>query len=339
MKKSYSLSWLADYLGGEWRGNPQAEVDAIGNLISATESQLSFLNKKQYAQYLDKTKAGIVIIKHDQDAPDHLNTIRVADAYQAYAKISGLFDQRIKGLAGIHPSAVVHETAEIAESASIGANCVVEAYAVVGAHTHLLAGVVVGTCARIGADSLIYPNTVVYHGVTIGDRVTIHACSAIGSDGFGFAPSKTGWIKIHQLGAVVVGNDVEIGSCTSIDRGAIDDTVIEDGVIIDNQVHIAHNVHIGRSTAIAGCVGIAGSTHIGAHCTIGGFVAINGHLTIGDNVHFNGGTVVTKSVKEAGLYSSGTIMQDAKSWRKNAVRLSQLDEWIERIKKLEKGNE
>lgn len=345
---SYSLEQLNKHLSARLdeteillaEGGLRAEdvvVERIADLATADKNCLSFLSKAQYLPFLETTKAGIVIVSLDVEVPSHLSVIRVDNPYLAYAMVSGLFTNLIRGAQGVHPSAVVDPSAQIDSSAIISANCVIGPYVKIGADTELQPGVCVGACTEIGAGCLIYANASIYHGVTIGDRVVIHSCTTIGSDGFGFSPSKNGWVKIHQLGGVRIGHDVEIGSGTSIDRGAIDDTVICDGVIIDNQVHIAHNVHVGERTAIAGCVGIAGSTHIGADCTMGGFVAINGHLEIADNVHFNGGTVVTKSVSEAGVYSSGTIMQDAKSWRKNAIRCSQMDTWVDRIKKLEKA--
>jgi UDP-3-O-[3-hydroxymyristoyl] glucosamine N-acyltransferase len=337
MKKSYTLKALADYLRAPYVGNADVVVSAIANLAKATPSELSFLSKKQFAHFLESTQAGIVIVQKDIRTERAMNAILVDDPYLAYAQVSGLFSDRIAGKQGIHPRATVHETAIIAESAIIGANCVVGAHTIIGEHTELLPGVVVGDHCIIGKRCLLHANAVLYYGVTLADSVIIHSSTVIGSDGFGFAPSAAGWEKIHQLGGVVIGNNVEIGSCTSIDRGAIDDTIIEDGVIIDNQVHIAHNVRIGKGTAIAGCVGIAGSTTIGAHCTMGGFVAINGHLQIADNVHFNGGSVVTKSISEPGHYSSGTLVQDVKTWRRNAVRFGQLDEWVDKIKKIERA--
>ncbi len=313
-------------------------IDGIADLEVAGSRHISFLSNARYLPFLKDTNAAIVIVGRDVDVPAHLSTIRLENPYLAYALISRIFDDRLVGEEGIHPTATIDPTATVHKTAIIGAQCVVGAHSKIGAKTELQAGVVVGACSDIGASCLLYANCTIYHGVSIGDRVRIHSGSAIGSDGFGYSPSPSGWVKIHQLGGVIIGNDVEIGSCTSIDRGAIDDTVICDGVIIDNQVHIAHNVRIGKKTAIAGCVGIAGSTTVGENCTMGGFVAINGHLTIADNVHFNGGSVVTKSIKEPGAYSSGTILQDVKSWRKAAVRFSQLESWIDRIKKLEKVN-
>lgn len=227
--------------------------------------------------------------------------------------------------------------ATLGQNIKVAPGCVVEAGAVIGDNTELCAGVVVGPNACVGSDCLLHANVTIAHHCVLGDGVKIHSGTTVGSDGFGYAPNaKEGWVKIHQLGRVVIANNVEIGANCAIDRGAIKDTHIAEGVIIDNLVHIAHNVTIGKRTAIAGCVGIAGSTNIGAGCTMGGFVAINGHLTIGDNVHFNGGTVVTKSISEAGHYASGSPMQDVRSWRRSMVRVTQLDDLASRLKALEK---
>lgn len=336
MNTCFSLRQLAEYLQADWSGDLDATVSGIANLAHAEPHHLSFLSKKQFAVYLKSTRAGIVIVNEDMAAPEGLNLLRVPNPYSAYATLSRLFCRRPPQPVGIHPSAFVDPTAMISPTASIGPGCSVGADVEVGENTEILAGAVIGAGSRLGANCIIYPNVVIYHGVVLGDRVTIHSNTVIGADGFGFARRDAEWIKIYQLGGVHIGNDVEIGASTTIDRGAIDDTVIGDGVIIDNQVHIAHNCVIGRSTAIAGCTGIAGSTEIGANCTMGGLVAISGHLKIADNVHFNGSTVVTRSISEPGVYSSGTVVQEVHAWRKNAVRFGQLDQWVERIKKLEK---
>lgn len=338
MKNSFTLLDLAEYLGAKWHGDPAVEVSAIANLAKARTSDLSFLSNPKYAHFLGKSSAGIVILKTGTEIPKNFNVLFVENPYLAYAKVSVLFCRRHRGDIGVHPSAKIDPSATVAPSAIIGPHCSVGPNSVIGAKTELAAGVVVGSDSIVGDHCLLHANVVLYHGVTLGDRVTIHSSTVIGSDGFGFAPSAEGWVKIHQLGGVVIGNDVEIGASCSIDRGAIDDTVIEAGVIIDNQVHIAHNVTVGQRTAIAGCTGVAGSTHIGADCTLGGFVAVSGHLTITDKAHFNGSTVVTKSIHEPGHYASGTILQDVKTWRRNAVRFGQLDNWVMRIKKLEQAD-
>lgn len=333
--QSFCLEELAKYLESPWRGDPACCVSAIADLRHATASDLSFVAKTQYQQFIQSTKAGIVVVKQDLTVPDDLNIIRVDNPYLAYARLTRLFDQRPPVPGGVHPSAIIADTAQVAPSACIGPHCVVSSGAVIGENTQLQAGVFVGEDACIGQDGFIYANVSIYHGVNVGDRAIIHSGAVLGADGFGFAPAQPGWVKIHQLGGVNVGNDVEIGASTTIDRGALDDTEIADGVILDNQVHIAHNVKIGAHTALAGCVGVAGSATIGARCTIGGFVAINGHITLVDDVHINGGSIVAKSILEPGRYASGTLTQEAQVWRRNAVRLSQLDEWVGRIKKLE----
>jgi UDP-3-O-[3-hydroxymyristoyl] glucosamine N-acyltransferase len=337
MKTSFRLKQIADHLQAAWSGDPDVTVSGIANLAHAEPHHLSFLSKKKYSSHLADTRAGIVIVQEDIAAPDRLNLVRVPDPYAAYAKISHFFCQRRRQAPGIHPSAVVHASAIVPASASVGPGCSIGESVVIGENTEIQPGVVIGNGSRLGDDCVIFPNVVIYHEVVLGDRVVVHSNTVIGADGFGFARDKEGWIKIHQLGGVRIGNDVEIGASTTIDRGAIDDTVIGDGVIIDNQVHIAHNCIIGRNTAIAGCVGMAGSTEIGANCTIGGMVGIGGHLKIADNVHFNGSTVVTKSIPSSGVYASGTAVQEVHTWRRNAVRFGQLDEWVEKIKALEKA--
>lgn len=337
MKTSFRLKQIADHLQASWSGDPDAAVTGIASLARAESHHLTFLSKKQYSSYLADTKAGIVIVHENAEAPDRLNLVRVPDPYVAYAKVTQLFCRRQGQAQGIHPSATVHDSAVVPASASVGPGCSIGENVVLGENTEILSGVVIGNGSHLGADCVIFPNVVIYHDVVLGDRVTVHSNTVIGADGFGFAREKDGWTKIYQLGSVRIGNDVEIGASSTIDRGAIDDTVIGDGVIIDDQVHIAHNCTIGRNTAIAGCVGIAGSTEIGANCTIGGLVGIGGHLKIADNVHFNGSTVVTKSISSAGTYSSGTVVQEVHTWRRNAVRFGQLDEWIERLKALEKA--
>ncbi len=336
MAVSFTVEQLAQRLGAVFEGDGNTTVSGVADLKLASATEVSFLAAQKFAEHLAHTQAGAVIVRLDCNVPEHLTVIRVADPYLAYAHLSGWFVTRRQAPPGVHPSATVHESALVADNARIGPNCVVDEGARVGANTELQAGVYVGQNVRIGEDCVLYANVSLYHDVSLGNEVTIHANTTIGSDGFGFSPSAEGWVKIHQLGSVIIGNNVEVGANCSIDRGAIVCTEIGDGVIIDNQVHIAHNVKVGRQTAIAGCVGIAGSTTIGERCTFGGQVAINGHITIADDVHVHGGAVVTKSLTEAGQYASGTPLQEVKLWRKNAVRQGQLSEWIERLKQLER---
>jgi len=338
-RSEYSLAELADALGAVLVGDAQYVITGLANLQAAETCQISFLSSSKYAQALATTVAGCVVLR-DEDAMSFTgNKLIVKDPYAAYAHLSSLFEPRNKREPCVHPNADVHPTVRLGDNVAVGPNCVIGEGAHIGDGCELYAGVFIGERASVGENCVIFPNVVIYHDVTVGNDVIIHANTSIGSDGFGFAPTESGWKKIHQIGSVRIGNRVEIGANCSFDRGAIEDTVIGDGVIIDNQVHLAHNVSIGDGTAIAGCVGIAGSTSIGKNCQIAGAVAINGHLDIADNTIFSGGTIVTRGNREAGVFASISPMQDVKSWRKNSVRYRQLDSLFSRVKKLEKKSE
>ncbi len=332
----FTLGEIASAIGAELSGCPETVVNGIQSLQDAGPGQLSFLSSGLYRQYLRGTRAAAVILTAEFRAECPVPTLVVASPYLAYARLSQRFSTAPVATIGIHPTAVVAPTASIAASASVGAHCVVADGAVIGERSVLYPGVSVGAGSRIGSDACLHAHVVIYHGVTLGDRVTVHGNAVIGADGFGFAGSPQGWVKIAQNGGVRIGSDVEIGACTTIDRGALGDTVIGDGVIIDNQVQIAHNVRIGRGTAIAGCTAIAGSTHIGERCTIAGAVGITGHLQIADGVHITAMSLISKSISEAGSYSSGTAMGPTRDWRKNAVRFLQLDSLFRRVGELEK---
>ena len=336
-KNSYRLGDLAEQLGAQLQGDPEFRVDGLASIEHAQISDITFVSGKAYLKYLVQTSAGAVLLRPEWVGDYTGNCLLLQDPYWGYARLSGLFSHASNAQPGIHPTAVVAATATIAPSASIGPHCVIDAEVTIGAHTELAAGVYVGARTTIGESCRLYPNVTIYHDVSIANAVTIHSATVIGSDGFGYAPCAEGWEKIHQLGGVVIASNVEIGSGCTLDRGALTDTVIEQGVIIDNQVHIAHNVRVGEFTAIAGCCGIAGSTEIGAHCLLGGSVNISGHLKIADHVQFNGASVVTKSIREPGIYSSGTPLQPAKQWQKNAVRFGHLNELFDRVKQLEDG--
>ncbi|MBK8288736.1 MAG: UDP-3-O-(3-hydroxymyristoyl)glucosamine N-acyltransferase [Cellvibrionales bacterium] len=345
MHRRYTLADIAKRFSLKLQGRegvaiePGTHVDGLATLMSAGVSQLGFFTNIAYRDQLQKTNAAAVILKESavEDCP--VPCLVADNPYLAYAKISVLFDIAPLRSSGIHASAVVDPSANVAASASIGPHCVIEAKAIIGEGVVLGAGCVVGEGSIIGARGYLHGRVTVYHGVTVGEDVVIHSGAVIGSDGFGFAPDFSmggnGWCKIHQLGGVVVGNRVEIGANTCIDRGALDDTVIGDGVIIDNLVQIAHNVKIGNNTAIAACTGIAGSTEIGQNCTIAGAVGIVGHLKIADRVHITAKSLVTGSISKAGSYSSGTAMSPTSAWRKNAVRFSQLDSLFQRVRALE----
>ncbi|WP_185231959.1 UDP-3-O-(3-hydroxymyristoyl)glucosamine N-acyltransferase [Teredinibacter franksiae] len=335
--QQYSLQQLAEFLQCEFSGDVDATVSAIATLEQAQPLHLTFLAQEKFEKYLPECEAGILVLKPAQQTLFDGNKLLVEDPYMAYAQLSHLFDPRQRLAEGIHPTAVVAKTANISKSARIGAGVVIGENTQVGANSEISAGCVIGDTSVIGDDCVLHANVTVYAGVSIGHQVVVHSGTVLGSDGFGFAPSKDGWVKIHQIAGVQIGNRVEIGSNTSIDRGALTDTVIEDGVIIDNLVHIAHGVHIGQGTAIAGCVGIAGSTTIGKNCQIAGAVAINGHIEIADNTYFHGGTIVTKGISEPGAYASILPVQNVKKWRRNSVRYTQLDDIATRLKNLEKA--
>lgn len=337
VSRKFTLGELAEMLGGELHGNASTVIDGLATLRSATSSQASFLANPAYQKLLPDCQAGVVLLKRNQAELCPVNCIILDNPYAGYARLTQLFDPVEACSPGIHPLAVVHPDAEISPLAQIDAYAVVEAEAVVGDDAVVGSHCYVGRNTIIGKGCRLYPNVTLYHGVVLGCEVTLHSSCVIGGDGFGFAPENGRWVKIAQLGGVIIGDRSEIGANTNIDRGALDDTVVGSDVIIDSQVQIAHNVKIGDGTAIAGCVGIAGSSSIGRHCLIGGASNIAGHLTICDGVTLNMTTNVTGDIREPGHYSSGTGMSDMRSWRKNAVRFNQLDSLAKRISKIEKS--
>ena len=336
MKKSYSLAELAQYIDAELVGDPNHHVSAFASLQSAQAHDISFIASPAYARYLATSDAGAVILNHEQATLFAGNKLVVANPYVGYARLTRLFDHSRTEVAGVHPSAVIGDGVMLGENVSIAP------HAVVGKGVSLGDGVVVGPGTVIGEDTIIGNNTrfmanvTIYHGISIGSDCIIHSGSVIGADGFGFAPNGKEWIKIHQLGSVIIGNRVEIGACSTVDRGALGNTVLDDGVIIDNLVHIAHNVRLGKNCAMAATSAIAGSTTVGENCTFAGGVGVVGHIDIGDNIHFTGMTMVSSSLSEPGSYSSGTPISTTKEWRKNAVRFRQLDAIAARLSRLEK---
>lgn len=331
-----SLGELADQLEVELVGDASCNITAVATLQTAGSGQVSFLANSRYRRYLISTQASAVILRpEDRDAYQG-NALVSDNPYLTYARAASLLNPQARQLAGCHPSAVVELTAAIDPTAAIAANCYVAADASIGPGAQIGAGCAIGKGVSIGADSRLAANVSIADGVQIGQRVLIHSGSVIGSDGFGFAPDQGKWFKVPQLGSVIIGDDVEVGANTTIDRGALEDTVIEEGVKLDNQLQIAHNVRIGAHTAIAGATAIAGSTTIGKRCQIGGAVGIVGHLTIADDVHITAMSLVTGNIKQSGLYSSGTPLAGNKEWRKNAARFGQLDDMARRLRALEK---
>ncbi len=330
-KSDVTLGQIVSDLGGQLRGASSQRVSAIASLDQATEHGISFLSSAKYAALFASTRAGCVIARPADWQAAQLRgyqgaVILTDDPYAYYARLTQWWkkhhtraDTEVPVPPRIHPSAVIAPTAHIADDAFIGALCVIESGAVIGARTRIASRVTVGDGCQIGADCIVHSGVV------------------IGADGFGFAPDQTSgqWIKIEQLGAVRIGDGVEIGANTCIDRGALEDTVIEEGVKLDNLIQIGHNVRIGKHTAMAGCVGVAGSAVIGAHCTIGGGAVVLGHLSLADHVHISAASVVTRSIAKAGNYTGVFPLDDNRQWEKNAATLKQLHALRQRMKQLE----
>ena len=326
---------IAARFGGRVLGNADTTVNQVATLGSAQAEHLAFLASGKYHAQLAATRAGAVIVGEADADATRLPRIVSDNPYAYFARVSAFLNPAPQALPGIHSSAVIGESAQIDPTAHIGPHVVVGAGAMIGAHCVIMAGCSIGTGVTIGKDARLYPCVVVYHDCVLGDRLIAHSGVVIGADGFGIALDDGRWLKIPQIGRVVIGNDVEIGANTTVDRGALDDTVIEDGVKLDNQIQVAHNVRIGAHTAIAGCVGIAGSTTIGHHCRIGGSAGILGHLQIADNVEISSFTLIGKSIREPGSYSGIFPFSSNEEWRRNAVHLRHLDKLAKRIKQLE----
>lgn len=332
---AYRLDEITEHLGGRVLGNAGVKVNQVATLESAQADNIAFLSNSKYRAQLDTTSAGAVIVSEADAEATTLPRIVCDNPYSYFAKLSALMNPLPSASAGIHSSAVVDVGANIAVSAHIGANVVIGAGVQIGEHCIVMDGCSIGAGVSIGQNVRLYPRVVIYHGCVLGNNVIVHSGSVIGADGFGIAMEEGRWLKIPQIGRVIIGNDVEIGANTTIDRGALDDTVIEDGVKLDNQIQIAHNVRIGAHTAIAGCVGIAGSTTIGKYCRIGGSAGILGHLHIADYVEIASFTLIGKSIRERGSYSGIFPFSSNQEWRKNAAHLRHLDKLADRIKQLE----
>lgn len=332
----WTLRALADLIGAELHGDGSCEIRGLNTLQGAGAGELAFLANAAYQKHLQTSSAAAVILKPEMAGDFAGNKLLLDNPYLGYAKLTAVFDPAPPAVVGIHPTAFIDPSAELGEGVGVGPHASIGADVVLADGVIIGAGCAVGANTRIGRGSRLHANVTVAHGVSIGEQTTLHSGCVIGADGFGFAPGEHGWVKIHQLGGVTIGDRVEVGACTTIDRGALDDTVIADGVIIDNLVQIAHNVKIGENTAIAGCTGIAGSATIGRNCTIGGASCIKGHITIVDGVNISATSFVNKSIHEPGSFSSGTVATPTQTWRKNAVRFGQLDQLANRLTALEK---
>lgn len=332
----YTIKDLADAIGGIVDGDGSVEVDSINTPAEASAGQITFLSDARYKKELSNTIASAVILRQQDRDACPVTAIIVDNPYAAYARAANLLYPAQKERTGIHSSVVMGEDCDIAGDVWIGPHCFI------GRNVHIASGCQIGPgClieddVRIGSDSVLLGNVTVMHACEVGERALFHPGAVIGSDGFGQANENGCWLKIPQVGRVLIGNDVEIGANTTIDRGSIGDTVVEDGVKLDNLIHIAHNVRVGAHTVMAALSGIAGSTTIGRNSMIGGSVGVSGHLTLADNVTLTGRTTVLQSIKEPGVYSSGTPVESNRQWHKNYTRFKQLDEMAKRIKALEK---
>jgi len=332
----YTLGAIVERFGGELVGDADAVVRQVAPLSSALSWHISFLSNSKYRRQLQNCRAGAVILGVAERDATNLPRILSDNPYTYFAKVSALLNPRHAEAPGIHSTAIVDPTAIIPASATIGPFAFVGAGVKIGEHAVIGSGCYLGAGVEVGDDSLFYPQVVVYHGCVIGKRAILHSGAVIGADGFGIAMDNGRWIKVPQIGRVVIGDDVEIGANTTVDRGALDDTIIEDGAKLDNQIQVAHNVHIGAHTAIAGCVGIAGSAKIGKYCTVGGSGMILGHLEIADRVNISAGTLVTKSIAKEGTYTSVMPFSVHQDWLKNAAHLRHLDKMAEKLSELEK---
>lgn len=333
--KSYTLRVLADHLNADIKGDETVEISAVGTLDGAGLGQISFLANSKYRSQLTSSAASAILMT-PKDAEDFVgNAIVLNDPYVGFARIAQFLDTTPKAADSIHPSAQIAASAMLGDDVAIGANAVIGENVILGNGVQVGAGCVIGQDSVIGSNTRLWANVTIYHNVHLGQDCIIHSGAVLGSDGFGYANERGQWIKIPQTGGVRIGDRVEIGANTTVDRGAIEHTEIHDGVILDNQVQIAHNDIIGANTAIAGSTVVAGSVTIGKHCIIGGNCAISGHLSICDGVHISGSTNVTGLIREPGVYSSATVAMDNKLWRKNTVRFRQLDTLFQRVKALE----
>ena len=316
----YTAASLAERFGLRLHGDGDSAITGVGTLASATAGQLSFLANQRYRGQLATTTASVVVVGEDDVVHCPVTALVAADPYVAFARIAALFESKPAHIPGIHPTAAVAGDAVVATSASIGPHASIGPRSCIGAGAVIGPGCVIGEDCEVGADSELVARVTLVTRVRLGQRVLIHPGAVIGADGFGIAMDRGHWIKVPQLGGVRVGDDCEIGANTTIDRGALGDTVLEEDVRLDNQIQIGHNVRIGAHTTMAGCSAVAGSASIGRHCLVGGGAGILGHLEVCDRVVITAMTLVTHSIREPGEYSSGTPLMDNRSWRKSAAR-------------------
>ena len=334
--KTLTLAELATITGGELFGDESLVVSRVAPMDKAQEGDVTFLSNPKYAKHLSECQATVVMVKAEHKDQCVGNALVVSDPYVAFARVVQAMDTTPKPANDVAPSAVIAADVKMGENVTIGANAVIETGVELGDNVSVGAGCFIGKNAKLGNNTKLWANVTIYHEVSLGDDCLVQSGTVIGSDGFGYANDKGEWIKIPQLGSVRIGNRVEIGACTTIDRGALEDTIIEDNVILDNQLQIAHNVQIGYGTVMPGGTIVAGSTKIGKYCQIGGASVLNGHITIADGVAITGMGMVMRSIEEKGLYSSGIPLQTNREWRKTATRVHRIDEMNKRLKAVEK---
>ena len=318
MSGPLTLAQIVSRLGGRVVGDAAILIRQVGSLERAAAGQIAFLSNPRYRARLAATKASAVVLAAESESLSTLPRIVCDNPYAYFARLSQLFNPRITQVTGVHSSAVVASTVKLGARVSIGPGCVI------------------GEGVTIGEDSCLYPGVVVYPGCRIGARAILHTGVVIGADGFGIANDGGKWLKIPQIGAVAIGDDVEIGANTTVDRGALDDTVIEDGVKLDNQIQIGHNCRVGAHTAMAGCVAVAGSADIGSHCSIGAGALILGHLSICDHAEISADTVISRSIVKPGTYTGMFPADEHESWARNTAVIRQLAELVDRVRALEK---
>ncbi|CDL82185.1 UDP-3-O-(3-hydroxymyristoyl)glucosamine N-acyltransferase [Xenorhabdus szentirmaii] len=336
---SIRLADLAQQLDAQLQGDGDTVITGLAPMHSANSGQITFLSDSRYTDKLSECQAAAVVLREADLPYCKVAALVVKDPYLAYARMAQIMDTTPQPAQDIHPSAVISSDVVMGKNVAVGANAVIESGVVIGDGAIIGAGCFIGKNAHIGAQTRLWANVSVYHNVEIGDSCLIQSGAVIGSDGFGYANDRGNWIKIPQLGTVIIGDRVEIGACTTIDRGALDNTIISNGVIIDNQCQIAHNVTIGESTALAGGVIMAGSLKVGRYCMIGGACVINGHMEICDKVTITGMSMVIRPITEPGVYSSGIPLQPNKTWRKTTALVMNINEMNKRLKSVERRME
>jgi UDP-3-O-[3-hydroxymyristoyl] glucosamine N-acyltransferase len=336
MSAHYSLREIVTRLGGELIGDGAVTISRIASLANAQPGQMSFITDAKYRDLLAATQASAIVISDKNRNLTDLPRIVTDNPYAYFARVSELLNPRVQCPAGIHPSAIIDVATRIPSSCSIAANCVIGMNVTLGEHVAIGPGCVIGDNVSIADHSYLQARVVVYQGCVIGKRCTLFSGSVIGADGFGYAEDDGRWVKIPQIGRVVIADDVDIGANTTIDRGALDDTVIEDGVKLDNLIQVGHNCYIGAHTVIAGCVGIAGSARIGKNCKIGGAAMILGHLEIADGVTISPGSMITRSISKADTYTALMPFQAHEDWLKTAANIRRMGGMADRLKQLEK---